>query len=134
MVNCPKEWSIDAEYKDVDTINASRELKHDAAAQHDLSLLERGKSGIQLTYEDGRHVAAQAGDAKSTLNFYTALLRLWKGHKAPLVEGSLADPDKTIGLEAPATLAAGQGKLLFSTVANDGVPELEACEARVSLY
>ncbi|GAA5917560.1 hypothetical protein JCM5296_004356 [Sporobolomyces johnsonii] len=196
MINCPKEWDIDAEYKDVNTINTWRELKHDAAAQSDPSLLERGKAGIQLTardhartpmqwdsspnagfsvnpdaktwmrvmdsYQDGLNVAAQENDAKSTLNFYRALLRLRKEHQDLFVEGRFElhdkDHDKTMvftktapdgartalvvlnfspdqqAFEVPAKLADGKGKLLFSTVANDDVPELEAYEARVYLY
>ncbi|GAA5919274.1 hypothetical protein JCM1841_006536 [Sporobolomyces salmonicolor] len=110
------------------------------------------------SYKDGRNVAAQKGDAKRTLNFYRALLRLKKGHEDLFVEGSFEDNDKTIvvtktapagaraalvvltfspdkqAFEVPATLADGEGKLLFSTVAHDDVPELEAYEARVYLY
>ncbi|GAA5996855.1 glycoside hydrolase family 13 protein [Rhodotorula paludigena] len=52
MINAPKDWDIDTEYLDVNTINTWREIKHDAKVQNDPSLLERGRAGIQLTARD----------------------------------------------------------------------------------
>ncbi|GAA5971316.1 hypothetical protein JCM8115_000995 [Rhodotorula mucilaginosa] len=52
MINAPKDWDIETEYKDVCTINTWQEIKADAEKSGDKSLLERGREGIQLTARD----------------------------------------------------------------------------------
>ncbi|POY75559.1 hypothetical protein BMF94_1462 [Rhodotorula taiwanensis] len=52
MINAGKDWDIEAEYKDLCTINTWREIKEDAEKNSDPSLLERGREGIQLTARD----------------------------------------------------------------------------------
>ncbi|KAG0666927.1 alpha-glucosidase mal12 [Rhodotorula mucilaginosa] len=52
MVNAPKDWDIDTEYKDVGTIATWREMKEDSERLNDPSLLERAREGIQLTARD----------------------------------------------------------------------------------
>lgn len=52
FINAPKDWDIEKEYIDVNTINTWREIKADAAKSGDESLLERGRKGIQLTARD----------------------------------------------------------------------------------
>ncbi|BGP40929.1 hypothetical protein JCM10449v2_004894 [Rhodotorula kratochvilovae] len=199
MINAPKDWDIDAEYLDVNTINTWRELKADAAAANDPSLLERGRAGIQLTardhartpmqwdssahagfstglkegkkpwyrvmesYAEGLNVAAQDGDAKSTLNFYRSMVRLRQAHRDVLVTGRFElhdkDGEETIvytktaldgsrtalvalnftaekqPFVVPGALDGKEGSLLLSTLAKDGGNrELEAYEARIYLY
>jgi len=183
----------------VNTINTWREIKADAEATNDPSLLERGRAGIQLTardhsrtpmqwdssehagfskdlkpgakpwyrvmesYAEGLNVAAQDGDAKSTLNFYRSMIRLRKAHADVFVTGrfKLHDPqgEETVvytkaaqdgsrtalvalnftankqPFTVPAELEGKEGSLLVSTLAKDGANrELEAYEARVYLY
>ncbi|GAA5844623.1 hypothetical protein JCM9279_002859 [Rhodotorula babjevae] len=199
MINAPKEWDIDEEYLDVNTINTWKEIKADAEATKDSTLLERGRAGIQLTardhartpmqwdntehagfsknlqpgkkpwyrvmesYAEGLNVAAQDGDAKSTLNFYRSMLRLRKQHADVLVTGrfKLHDPagEETViytktaldgsrtalvalnftadkqTFTVPAELEGKDASLLLSTLAKDGANrELEAYEARIYLY
>ncbi|GAA5869405.1 hypothetical protein JCM3774_001445 [Rhodotorula dairenensis] len=52
MINAPKDWDIDTEYKDVATINTWREIKAVAEKSHDPAFLERGREGIQHTARD----------------------------------------------------------------------------------
>ncbi|KAK4046718.1 hypothetical protein OIO90_006471 [Microbotryomycetes sp. JL221] len=52
MKNCPRDWSIEEEYKDIGTINVWNEVKEAAARQNEPELLELGRKGIQLTARD----------------------------------------------------------------------------------
>ncbi|SCZ90565.1 BZ3500_MvSof-1268-A1-R1_Chr9g10881 [Microbotryum saponariae] len=52
MINCPKSWDIDADYKDIGTINQWTEMKQAAEESKDSKLVEEGKRSIQLTSRD----------------------------------------------------------------------------------
>ncbi|GAA6008276.1 hypothetical protein JCM10207_000063 [Rhodosporidiobolus poonsookiae] len=65
MINCPKDWSIEKEYKDVNTINTLRQIKEDAKTTNDPSLVERGIEGIQLTARDHSRTPMQWGPGKN---------------------------------------------------------------------
>ncbi|GAA5821069.1 hypothetical protein JCM11251_001947 [Rhodosporidiobolus azoricus] len=66
MINCPKDWSIEEEYKDVNTINTWTEIKQDAKRSGDDSLLERGRAGIQLTARDHARTPMQWDNSKNS--------------------------------------------------------------------
>ena len=118
---------------------------------------------VMDSYAEGLNVAAQDGDAKSTLNFYRSMLRLRKQHADVFVTGrfKLHDPagEETVvytnaahdgsrtalvalnftadkqPFTVPAELEGKDSSLLLSTLAKDGANrELEAFEARIYLY
>ncbi|GAA6041810.1 hypothetical protein JCM8097_007172 [Rhodosporidiobolus ruineniae] len=64
-INAPKDWDIDAEYKDVNTINTWREIKEDAKKLNDPSLLDLGREGIQLTARDHARTPVQWSSEKN---------------------------------------------------------------------
>jgi oligo-1,6-glucosidase len=52
MKNCPQDWSIDEEYKDVGTVNCWTEIKQAAEEENKPELLKLGEEGIRLTARD----------------------------------------------------------------------------------
>ncbi|KAK4046228.1 hypothetical protein OIO90_006620 [Microbotryomycetes sp. JL221] len=52
MVNCPKSWKIEDDYKDVNTLNQWRELQEAARAQNEPELLAHGLNSLQTTARD----------------------------------------------------------------------------------
>ncbi|BGP20095.1 hypothetical protein JCM10213v2_008230 [Rhodosporidiobolus nylandii] len=65
MINAPKSWDIDVEYKDVNTINTWREIREDAKKLNDPSLVERGEAGIRLTARDHARTPMQWDNTKN---------------------------------------------------------------------
>ncbi|GAA5901831.1 hypothetical protein JCM6882_008684 [Rhodosporidiobolus microsporus] len=65
MINAPKDWSIEEEYKDVNTINTWAEIKSDAKRSGDSPLVERGRAGIQLTARDHARTPMQWDSSKN---------------------------------------------------------------------
>ncbi|KAK4045947.1 hypothetical protein OIV83_006500 [Microbotryomycetes sp. JL201] len=66
MQNCPKHWTFERDYKDVNTLNQWRELQEAAAAQNEPKLLERGirsKCSIQTTSRDHARTPMQWDDS-----------------------------------------------------------------------
>ena len=116
MINAPKSWDIDEEYKDISTINLWRDIK--LASVREPELLEVGRAGIQLTARDHArapmqwestpgagfstsektwmrvmdssvdiNVADQVGDPSSVLEFYKSLIGLRRARQDIFVYG-----------------------------------------------
>lgn len=129
MINAPKSWDIDEEYKDISTINLWRDIK--LASVREPELLEAGREGIQLTARDhGRtpmqwdstpgagfstsettwmrvmdssveiNVAKQVDDPSSVLTFYKSLIALRRAHQDVFVYGAF----EMLDLENEATV------------------------------
>ncbi|POY75562.1 hypothetical protein BMF94_1465 [Rhodotorula taiwanensis] len=100
-INAPKDWDIDAEYKDVCTINTWREIKEDAEKNSDPSLLERGREGIQLTARDHSRTPMQ-WDSSHNAGFSTKegakpWMRVMESYKEGInVAAQEDDPESTL--------------------------------------
>lgn len=118
MVNAPKSWSIEKEYKDVESKNYWTEAVCASEQGTDLTRRERIASGLQLMARDHSRLPfqwnssthggfstgvpwmrvhdlheeinaeAQEQDEESVLSFYKRMLRLRKKHKDVLIYGA----------------------------------------------
>lgn len=98
MINIPRDWDIEKEYKDVYTLNCMKNLKAEAAKTGDKDLVKTGSDGIRITARDHARTPMQ-WDSSTAAGFSTSSktwMRVMDSYKDINVAAQEGDPESPL--------------------------------------